>query len=88
MGYTSHTSNPVVDAAINAAEGTCQVAVAAAGNSQAAVTAAEIAFYRAAMAVQKANDISTYNMRPIIDAVPGQVDQVELTRENRQLSYC
>jgi len=39
------TGNFTHDANCAAAEMTCQVAVAAAGNNQAAVTAAEIAFY-------------------------------------------
>jgi hypothetical protein len=40
----------------NAAEAVRQVAVSAAGNSQSAVTAAEIAYYRTCLASAKANN--------------------------------
>jgi hypothetical protein len=55
MGHFSKTSNLAHDAAINTAEATRQVAVAAA-TTQAAVNAAEIVFHRAVLASAKANN--------------------------------
>lgn len=47
------------NATVAIAEGTRQSAVAAAGNNQASVTAAEITFYRAALASALANGCGT-----------------------------
>jgi hypothetical protein len=58
VGYTSHSHNIVFDAAVNAAEGVRQVAVAAAGNSQATVRNAEIAFFRSVITAGNANSVS------------------------------
>lgn len=55
------TGNAVHDAVVVAAEATRQVAVSAAGNSQSAVRAAEISFYRTALASAKANGLPTAN---------------------------
>lgn len=52
------TGNRIYDAAIAAAEGVRQSAVKAAGNNQAAVKAAEIAFYQTCRAAAQANGIS------------------------------
>jgi hypothetical protein len=42
---------------VSSAEATRQVAVAAAGNSQSAVSAAEVTFYRTCLASAKANNV-------------------------------
>lgn len=47
------------NATVAVAEGSRQAAVTAAGNNQAAVIAAEIVFYRAALASAKANGCGT-----------------------------
>jgi len=61
----SKSGNKSHDDTVNAAEGTRQVAVAAAA-TQAAVNAAEITFHRAALASAKANGIG---IEPIIAAL-------------------
>lgn len=55
---TVQSENKTHNAAVSKAEGVRQTAVAAA-SSQAAVTAAEIAFYRSALASAQANGCST-----------------------------
>lgn len=55
----SQTGNRTHDAVVTAAESSRQVAVSAAGNSQAAARAADIAFYRVALASAKQNGLPT-----------------------------
>jgi len=55
----AQSANQAHNAAVAIAESARQAAVAAAGNNQAAVTAAEIAFYRACLASAKANGCGT-----------------------------
>jgi hypothetical protein len=61
----SKSGHQVHDATVNAAEGTRQVAVAAAA-SQSAVASAEVTFYRAALASAKTNGIG---IEPIVSAL-------------------
>jgi hypothetical protein len=61
----SKSGNKAHDDAVNAAEGTRQVAVAAAV-TQAAVNSTEITFYRAALASAKANGVG---IEPIVAAL-------------------
>lgn len=57
----AQTGNRTHDAAVAVAESTRQVAVASA-TSQAGVRAAEISFYRTALASAKANGLPTANL--------------------------
>ena len=62
------TENAAFNATANAAEGVRQVAVAAA-TTQAAVTAAEITYFRACMKAAIANGVSTSNFNDALKSL-------------------